>query len=44
MLFYLTTKMIVNVVKVDILMVLETTEQTEKNKKAAKLILWENND
>ncbi|XP_073223462.1 uncharacterized protein [Cicer arietinum] len=44
MLFVLTTKKVANVLKDDIPIILETIEQTEKDKKAAELIQWEYND
>ncbi|XP_073222455.1 uncharacterized protein [Cicer arietinum] len=44
MLFFLTTKKLANVLKDDIPVVPEKGEQTEKDKIAAELTLWEHND
>ena len=44
MLFFLTTKKLANVLKDDISVVPEKGEQAEKDKIAAELTQWENND
>ncbi|XP_073222326.1 uncharacterized protein [Cicer arietinum] len=44
MIFFLTTKKLANVLKDEIHVVPETDDQTKKDKKAAELTQWENND